>query len=292
MGLMAPDVERLFAARCSGASFGKILTFGRLKLFLHPSELRALRRAYRAHFPMATKTPLENYTFGQYSDDFWFEFLGATQVVTLDYSGYEGATLVHDMNTPVPKDLYERFDAVIDAGSLEHVFDFRVAIQNLMLMAKAGGTVFVTTVANNLCGHGFYQFSPELMFRIFSQQNGFESPRVVLLEAAYPAVELRPMKRAYRVVDPAQAGERVELLGSKPVMMMVDARKAQHVMPFETPPQQSDYVVAWKANSTAARSALRRAFDALPMWCQRELRGVRQKRQSSFRNSRFYHKLA
>jgi hypothetical protein len=29
------------------------------------------------------------------------------------------------------------------------------------------------TPANNQMGHGFYQFSPELFFRVFSQENGY-----------------------------------------------------------------------------------------------------------------------
>ena len=33
------------------------------------------------------------------------------------------------------------------------------------------------TPANNFFGHGFYQFTPELFFRIFSAANGFEVER-------------------------------------------------------------------------------------------------------------------
>jgi hypothetical protein len=292
MGLTYRDAKGLFEARCGGMSFENTLTFGRLKLFLHAPELKALRASYRAHSGQEARVPLEGYRFGQYSDDFWVEFLNAKHVETIDYSDYEGATLVHDMNTPVPEYLHNKFDAVVDAGSLEHVFNFPTAIRNLMLMTKVGGSVFVTTVANNLCGHGFYQFSPELMYRIFSEDNGFAAPRVVLLEGVYPAVELRPMKAAYRVIDPAQARERVNLQNGNPVMIMVDAKKTRHVMPFERAPQQSDYLVAWNAGATADRSGLRKVFDSLPVWCQRELRGFRQKRQSSFRNARFYQKLA
>ncbi|HUI76449.1 MAG TPA: hypothetical protein VLY24_01000 [Bryobacteraceae bacterium] len=291
MGLTYHDASRLFEARCAGASFENTLTLGRLKLFLHSHELRALRSRYQA-FTQTAATPLRSYEFGQYSDDFWTEFLGARHVTTMDYSDYEGATLVHDMNQPVPEQFHQQFDAVIDAGSLEHIFNFPTAIRNLMLMTKVGGMVFATTVANNLCGHGFYQFSPELMYRIFSEENGFEPPRVVLLEGVYPAVELRPMRGAYRVIDPAEAGERVCLQNTKPVMIMVDAKKKRHVVPFQSAPQQSDYVVAWNGKNGATRTGLRRVLDSLPRWCQQEIRGFRYKRQSSFRNSRFYRKLA
>ena len=292
MGLTYRDTSRLFEARLAGASFENTLTFGRLKLFLHPSELTALRNAYRAHFDDAAHTPLEGYKFGQYADAFWYEFLGAKSVQTLDYSAYEGATLIHDMNAPISESLHNLFDAVVDAGSLEHIFNFPVAIRNLMLMTKVGGSVFVTTVANNLCGHGFYQFSPELMYRIFSPENGFESPRVVLLEGVYPGVELRPMRNDYQVFDPARVGERVGLQCSNPVMMMVDAKKIRAGAPLEQCPQQSDYVIEWGKGPASNGSLLRRVLEALPPRCQREIRGYRQKRRSSLRNTGFYRKLA
>jgi len=224
-------------------------------------------------------------------------------VETLDYSDYEGATVVHDMNTPIPERLRERFDAVIEAGSLEHVFQFPVAIQNLMRMTKTGGNVFLTTVANNLCGHGFYQFSPELMYRIFSPENGFEAPRVVLLEGTYPWVELTPFRAAYAVTDPARVGERVGLQSWHPVMMTVDAKKIRDVLPFAAAPQQSDYVVAWEGGAdpqsrsgggtsgSAAKRLLKRIFTALPLAWQQHILGYRSKRQFSFSNTRFYRRL-
>jgi hypothetical protein len=293
MGLTYRDARRLLEARYSGVSFERTLTFGRLKLFLHPGEVRSLCKIYSAHTNgNGGQPPLSGYTFGQYADTFWTAFLGAQEVHTLDYSDYEGATWIHDMNQPVAESLHNRFDAVIEAGSLEHVFNFPVAIRNLMLMAKPGGSVFITTVANNLCGHGFYQFSPELMYRIFTPENGFELPRVVLLEGVYPGVELRPIRAAYQVADPASVAERVGLQCSRPVMMMVDAKKARACTPFEQFPQQSDYVVAWQKSASQDRGRIHRILEALPPWCQREIRGYRQKRKSSLQNRRFFRKLA
>jgi hypothetical protein len=79
----------------------------------------------------------------------------------LDASPYEGADTIHDMNTPVPEAWHGRYDVVIDSGSLEDIFNFPVAIANLANMLRVGGTIFVTTPANNLMRHGFYQFSPD-----------------------------------------------------------------------------------------------------------------------------------
>src|SRR5690606_18138908 len=140
---------------------------------------------------------LRAYKFHDYADDFLRDALGARELDVMDYSAYEGAAVIHDLNQPVPGALHERFDAVIDGGALEHIFNFPVALSNLMNMTKPGGRVFLFLPANNLCGHGFYQFSPELMFRVFTEANGFETERVTLWEAAYPGVETTPAGVAY-----------------------------------------------------------------------------------------------
>src|SRR5208282_1535456 len=128
-------------------------------------------------------------------------------------------------------------------------FNFPMAIRNLMEMTKVGGMVFLTTIANNLCGHGFYQFSPELIYRVFSPENGFETTGVTLLEAVFPSVELAPMRAAYQAADPKEVRSRVALVSEGPILMMVDAKKISDVEPFSTVPQQSDYLVAWERNS-------------------------------------------
>jgi hypothetical protein len=289
------DAKRLCDARLSGASFENVLTLAHLQLFLHPAELKRLRRE-----AASVAEPLADYQFGEFADRFFEQFLGAKTVCTLDYSAYEGASIVHDMNEPVPENLHGRFDAVIEAGSLEHIFNFPVAIRNLMLMAKVGGRVFLTTVANNLCGHGFYQFSPELIYRIFQPENGFERPGVVFLEGAFPWFELTPIQAAYQVADPEQVGARVALQCSTPIMMMVDAKKISDVPPFRAVPQQSDYVGAWQTDSTSrevaraqkpAKRLHQRVFAWLPASWQRRIQGERAKRQSSLHNTRFYRKL-
>jgi hypothetical protein len=296
VGLTYYDAKRLCDARLSGASFENILTLAHLQLFLHPAELKCLRRE-----AAGVANPLADYQFGEFADRFFEQFLGAKTVCTLDYSAYEGASIVHDMNDPVPENLHGRFDAVIEAGSLEHIFNFPVAIRNLMLLARVGGYVFLTTVANNLCGHGFYQFSPELIYRIFQPENGFERPGVVLLEAAFPWFELTPIRAAYQVADPEQVGARVALQCSTPIMMMVEAKKISDVPPFRAAPQQSDYVGAWQGDCASRRVArapnparrwAQRAFASLPVSWQRRIQGERAKRQSSFHNTRFYQKLS
>jgi len=159
-------------------------------------------------------------------------------------------------------------------------------------MLKVGGQMFLKSPANNLCGHGFYQFSPELMFRVFSIENGFTLGRVIVLETTFPTEETA-YRDAYEVTDPKRAQARVGLTSGKPALLLVEATKVADVVPFATPPLQSDYVSAWNRGPAerAQTGALRRLYAKLPASVQARLRGYRQLRRNALSNEQFYRKL-
>ena len=117
-----------------------------------------------------------------FADDFFRLLLGAESIKSIDYSDYEKVDIIHDLNTPVPENLHGAFDAVVDGGSLKHIFDVKQVLTNYMNMTKVGGCLFIVTTANNLSGHGFYQFSPEFFYRVFGHANGFIVNDVILIE--------------------------------------------------------------------------------------------------------------
>ena len=292
MGLNYWEARLIWEARCRGVSLANTLTVARLSLNLHPGEVARLAAEHRRRFPDTERTPLANYKFGDYVDEYLQSFAGVSSVTVMDYSSYEGATLIHDLNKPVPDALHGKFDAVIEGGSLEHVFNYPTAVASLMRMVKVGGSLFLSTPANNCCGHGFYQFSPELMYRIFSEANGFNLERAVLVEGVYPSFELTSNRKAYEVLDPAEVGIRIGLVSKRPVMMLIEATKIRDVIPFGSPPLQSDYVKVWdqarskKQPGLAVR--LKRMVERLPRFIQSPLMGLRLRRLYSFSNRRFY----
>ena len=172
--------------------------------------------------------------------------MGAKETISIDASAYEGASLVHDMNVPIGDELKRKFSVVIDGGTLEHIFNFPVAIQNCMQMLDVGGHFFSHTMANNFMGHGFYQFSPELFYRVFSAENGFRVHRVVVFEQRVG----RP--RWYEAADPNDIDERVELINGRPTYLFVHAERLADVPIFAAPPQQPDYSRALVAQHGAA----------------------------------------
>lgn len=119
MGLEYNSAKMLWEARISGVSFKDTLTIAHQSLCLHPGEVKLLKRAYYANFPKSDVKPLENYKFGDYSDGFLRDFLGTITLTILDCSSYEGANIIHDLNQPVPQNLWSRSDIVIDGGSLK-----------------------------------------------------------------------------------------------------------------------------------------------------------------------------
>jgi SAM-dependent methyltransferase len=162
-------------------------------------------------------------------------------------SDFEGAEVVHDLNKPLPQQFKERFDLVYDGGTLEHVFNFPLALQNCMEMLRPGGRLFLHTIANNYCGHGFYQFSPELFFRVFSDENGFQMERMI-------AHRVGPYGRWFEVSDPSAIRSRVEVITFTPLQLIVRARRTKVVPLFTTAPQQSDYTPRWDAGAGGAAS--------------------------------------
>ena len=229
MGFDNSDLKFLL----SGMSGQSVCTLGRQNLFLSQSELsRTLAEFERPALSLPNRAIY-------YAEDV-LRPLGFS-VDSVDASNYESATIIHDLNNPIPDGLVERFDIVWDGGTLEHVFNFPTALVNAMRMVKIGGHLALRTPANNQCGHGFYQFSPELFYRIFTSQNGFEIVRLYISSKG----------KYFHVRDPAEAHCRVELLDKDAAMLMVDARKTSRVPENISAPQQSDYVDLWRKGPQA-----------------------------------------
>ncbi|GHV55455.1 hypothetical protein FACS1894216_17820 [Synergistales bacterium] len=181
---------------------------------------------------------------GIYADDM-LKIAGAERVDSLDYSDFEGATIIHNLCDPVPEDLKNKFDLVWDAGTLEHVYDFPVAIRSLMEMTKIGGHCFIWQIGNNALGHGFYQFSPELFFSLFRECNGFTGTRIF--------TEYK--NRLYEFKNPREVRRRCEFQCFSRetkdwVLLRVITQKIAEV-PQTLNVLQSDYEMAWNNGETA-----------------------------------------
>lgn len=236
MGINKNDCKILFYSKTKlGVSFSKTLTLGRLELYVSKKDIEDLKNDYSKLSPnQFSKVKYDT----KYSEPL-FELLGAKQVDSLDFSNYEEATIIHDLNKSISEEYHNRFSAIVDGGTIEHVFNFPVAIKSCMDSLEVGGFYIGITPINNQMGHGFYQFSPELYFRIFSPENGF-----IIRE-----MFVRINDDVYRVSDPKEVKSRIELTNSVPTYLIVIAEKIENKPQFQIP-QQSDYVNTWNiANS-------------------------------------------
>src|SRR5271166_5147565 len=119
------------------------------------------------------------YCEGQIKRDF-----GAEVVDSFDNSAYEGATQIVDLGAPFTHQ-FEPYDTVFDGGTLEHIYNIPQALWNTSQLCKPGGQILHVLPANNLCGHGFYQFSPELFFSLYSERNGYHDTVVFMSDFRY-----------------------------------------------------------------------------------------------------------
>jgi SAM-dependent methyltransferase len=228
MGFTAGDVKFLLSGLQLGIKTDSVLTLGHQSLHVRPGKVNEMLRSYGHPNTVPSDIAL------LFADDI-FEALGFKSYDSMDNADYESASILHDLNKPIPASLHGKFDLVWDGGTLEHVFNFPIAVANALQMVKVGGHVVFVLPANNQCGHGFYQFSPELFFWILVPENGYELIRIYMTGKGGP----------YHVADPASVGGRVELLNDNGALLMVHAKKIQEAQIFSTIPQQSDYVSLW-----------------------------------------------
>jgi hypothetical protein len=245
VGIDIHNLNLLAHARDLGASFNRTLAIGRQALYIEEFELEQHRRL--RGLPQLSE-PAIALSGPRYFEPLARQWLGASVTDSVDASAYEDARIIHDMNLPWPTDSAERgsYDTVLDFGCLEHVFNFPVAWRNCVDLCCIGGHVLHSLPANNLSGHGFYQFSPELFFNLYQQKNGFE------LRGLYFAMK-GDRQHWWKVANPMELKRRVNLRNSHEVYVLVIARKLGDVGPLPAP-QQSDYAQDEWVNMPAART--------------------------------------
>ena len=263
MGLDLNGVHFLLYAKNLGVDFKKTAMIGRQSLDLTKSELKKSFQDFNFSFSREVIDHIFNHKNG-YAEPL-LAALGSNDIHSFDFSAYEGATHLHDMNQLISPEAKEQYSVVLDGGSLEHIFNFPVAIKNCMEMLEIGGHYLGITPANNFAGHGFYQFSPEMYFSVFSNQNGFE---IISLTA----FEDRPDAPWFLVKNPEEIKKRVLLTNDQPVYLLVVAKRVAKKIVFETLPQQSDYLSTWKNDEVASsKRSPNKLCNSLTTWVKRNL---------------------
>ncbi|MEK6647680.1 MAG: hypothetical protein AABY84_13505 [Candidatus Firestonebacteria bacterium] len=148
------------------------------------------------------------------------------------------ADLHNDLNLPIPIDQYEKYNVLMDIGSLEHIFDTRQVFENCMKMVSIGGLYFLHTPVNGYMYHGLHVFSPELITEAF-RLNGFDI--VYLRYSSKTGVSLK---------DPAEASDS---------LIWIVGRKTTAVDTFKVPQQAEffTYYQAYKKRQTQEKISIK-----------------------------------
>jgi SAM-dependent methyltransferase len=245
MGIDSHGLRFLEYVLRANGPFESTLTIGRQGLDVSERELRDYLGIAGLWEPPTSR----------YIDDLLVNEFGAASVASVDASGYEGATYICDLNLRLEAN-FPQFDTVIDAGTLEHVFDVRTSFGNIARACKIGGQILHMLPANNFVGHGLYQFSPEFFFSLYSDARGFADTEVYL-------ADLARINAWWRVLAPTGAS-RSTAMSSHETYTLVRTRKTSESAE-SCPVQQSDYVNRWADHENDGSAASAGAYQHGPL---------------------------
>lgn len=209
----------------SKKKFGNTMTIGRQEIHIGQDKI--------------------NYTLNSthdYSKDIFCENMlrnefQATAVDSIDISNFEAATHIADLNLPLKESDFLKYDTVFDGGCLEHIYNAPQALKNCSSLTNLGGQILHVLPGNNFCGHGFWQFSPELFFSLYSISNGYDDTEVFL-------ADLGDSQNWYKVIKPVD-GARINIYSSRAIYILV--RTTLSRLDFlHNNIQQGNYLQEWE----------------------------------------------
>jgi SAM-dependent methyltransferase len=223
MGVGVNELRAIaFGKRLGFLQLDQTVTLGRQQIFLSQSDYDQLVEMSvlpRAEFPTSDfAEPL-------------LKSLDANVVESIDASDYEGASIIADLNKPLGDRHYEKFTSFIDFGAMEHIFDAHQVLVNINKLLRPNGTAVILTPANGYLGHGFYQFSPEFFYSVFTPKNGFSQTVVIL-------IDWHNSENWYYVKSPTALQERNQI-PNKTYQLLCFTRKIATIDSISV--QQSDY---------------------------------------------------
>lgn len=172
MGVDYTGCEAIFRSFKYITNKKNVLTLGRQGIHIHPHTIDYfLEKNGWAH--------LKNKYHWGFCEPL-FTDIGFETVDSIDNSSYEGASIIHNMNQPIPTQYHNRYDYILDAGTTEHIFNTPQVCENIINALTIGGVYVSIIPNNNLSGHGIYQFSPEFFLSAYSPKYGMEVQELYL----------------------------------------------------------------------------------------------------------------
>lgn len=187
MGFGPLEFQILLAEHKYRPIAGDVLTLGKPGVALSPQDVAGILAGYdipqlstdleidktNLHIPAGMNCVTDRALFKSFS---------TCSVSAVDISDYEGAEIILDLCSEVPEEFHNRFDFIIDAGSLDNIFDPIRALMSMTRMLKPGGRMYIFAWGNS---HptAYLKFSPD-WFTDYFAVNEFEDCQTYV--ALYP----------------------------------------------------------------------------------------------------------
>lgn len=182
-----------------------------------------------------------------YTETF-FRRLGYSSVDSIDFSDFEGASIIQDLSKPLDPSLQERFDVIYDGGTCEHIFELPTAYRNLHAMLRPGGVLIGHAPCNNWINHSFYQINPEMVYGFWEKALGYEIIHLRLQPLLPNFID-----QVVTTTNPNKTGVRPRLSAkppmNSPIVLDFAVRKPLKAT-GETTAYQTDYVRKWDEETT------------------------------------------
>ncbi|MFA6973572.1 MAG: hypothetical protein WC238_02405 [Parcubacteria group bacterium] len=192
MGLPSPSLKFILRKNKQYGFTGPLLTLGNQDIYATEKDIEkwakedniSLSTPETIQYSTSRDVPNVNQEASKYIHArTFFEFMGisAENYYDMDKFDFDKPRIIHDLQCPIDNKFHNFFNLIIDSGTLEHIFDAKAAMENIVRITKIGGFVLQIIPAQNYLNHGFYQFSPTFFYD-FYVNNGFEIVESYMLE--------------------------------------------------------------------------------------------------------------
>jgi len=192
MGLPTPSLKFLLRKSKQYNFTGPLLTLGNQDIYATAKDIKRWAKEEKIHlsnpdkilYSTSSDVPKVNKEALDYIHaKTFFEFMGINEedYYDIDKFDFDKPRIIHDLQLPIDAKFHNSFNLVIDSGTLEHIFDAKSAMENIVKVTKINGFVLQIIPAQNYLNHGFYQFSPTFFYDFYAA-NGFEIVESYIIE--------------------------------------------------------------------------------------------------------------
>jgi hypothetical protein len=192
MGLTSPNLKYIIKLKKKYNLKGPVLTFGNQDIYatekqviswLESEKLPVKKLKNISYSTSRTMEEINSNSKNFIHAKTFFDFLNIPekQYFDIDKFDFDKPKILHDLEKPLPSRYYNFFRFIIDSGTLEHIFDIKSVMTNIVYATKIGGYVLQMIPAENFLNHGFYQFSPTFFYDFYTA-NGFDVIESYLVE--------------------------------------------------------------------------------------------------------------